>query len=62
MPSCLLTLVLNNSSLPQRRDDIDEINEKALDLISKAMFNVEIDETSSQKNGYLDSVLDYIFK
>jgi len=53
---------MGNSSLPQRRDDIDEINEKALDLISKAMFNVEIDETSSQKNGYLDSVLDYIFK
>ena len=45
---------MENSSLPQRRDDIDEINDKALDLISSAMFNDE--------NGYLDSVLDYIFK
>ena len=45
---------MEQSSNPTRRPDIDDINEESLDLIASAMFD--------EDKGYVNSVLDYIFK
>ena len=45
---------MEQSSIPTRRPDIDDINEESLDLIASAMFD--------EDKGYVNSVLDYIFK
>ena len=45
---------MEQSSIPSRRDDIEDIDEESLDLISSAMFN--------EDEGYIETVLDYILK
>lgn len=44
---------MEDSSLPQRRDDAEEMSEESLDLISLSMFDEE---------NYISTVVDYIFK
>ncbi len=45
---------MEQASIPSRRTDIEDINEESLDLIASAMFD--------EDKGYVNSVLDYIFK
>tara|TARA_R100000742_G_C4274638_1_gene94709 strand:- start:398 stop:1123 length:726 start_codon:yes stop_codon:yes gene_type:complete len=45
---------MEQSSIPTRRPDIEDINDESLDLIASAMFD--------EDRGYVNSVLDYIFK